>query len=388
MSAWRRRAHYALSVLLIVLGCDLVSLSSNRLFLLGSGLTAAGVIWFARTLVVSDLRQGRTWRARAGLMLASCALSALALLWPAILVRVSSLPREVTWESYDRDLGWGNITARTVGAHFERIDPAREHVLVFGDSIIYGYGVTHEQTAVSLLARRFGDHQVLNAAISGYSIDQYAIYLRRLLPRTRPRLVVVGIFSGNDYELTGRDYGWGHSKPFFRMRQGRLVNESDSLWGNNCVDRLANSLLFRVLWRERDFAQAALDRMCHTRQLSLGEDERVITALLRDMDDRTRAAGARTLFMLMPEQRMFPDREGNARDTLYHSRYLETARLVREAGLDLYEPASGIAREGVPLDPLYLDDHAHFSVAGHALLARLIEPEIRARLGGPARPAP
>lgn len=57
---------------------------------------------------------------------------------------------------------------------------------------------------------------MLNLSVSGYSVEQYWLYLRRVLPSTQPKLIMVGVFTGNNLQLTGRELTpWGHGEPLF-----------------------------------------------------------------------------------------------------------------------------------------------------------------------------
>lgn len=69
----------------------------------------------------------------------------------------------------------------------------------FGDSFIFGQGVTNDQTAVNLLAKKLqGRLNVLNYGIPGYGIEQMLLYFRSRLRDIRPGdLVVFAPLSSN-----------------------------------------------------------------------------------------------------------------------------------------------------------------------------------------------
>ena len=82
--------------------------------------------------------------------------------------------------------------------------PGDFRILVLGDSMVQGHGVKLEDAMTMRLEARLnqghsgGPIEVLNAGIFGYSPFLEKIYLRELLERTGPDVVLVGFFLGND----------------------------------------------------------------------------------------------------------------------------------------------------------------------------------------------
>ncbi len=74
-------------------------------------------------------------------------------------------------------------------------------ILVLGDSLSAGYGISAEQGWVSLLARRLKDqgfpHRVVNASISGDTTAGGLSRLQPALDRHRPRIVLIEL-GAND----------------------------------------------------------------------------------------------------------------------------------------------------------------------------------------------
>ncbi len=128
----------------------------------------------------------------------------------------------------DDELGWAPQGDGFVGVHLE---PIRDepHVLFLGDSIVQGTGVAPEEATPALMDRRLDGVQVLNAGVAGYSIEQYLLYGRRLLPSLDADLVIVGVFTGNDYEVSGMEWSWGRSKPMFEAVDGVLREEESRM---------------------------------------------------------------------------------------------------------------------------------------------------------------
>ena len=78
-----------------------------------------------------------------------------------------------------------------------RFDPARESVLILGDSVTFGVGVEDGKTFADLLAAAWPQRNVINAAVIGYGFEDYDVALPALLGGSagalRIREVILGI---------------------------------------------------------------------------------------------------------------------------------------------------------------------------------------------------
>lgn len=130
---------------------------------------------------------------------------------------------------HDLVLGWRNIPGHRAetwghslsinalglrGDEVTRAKPAGvRRILLLGDSFIWGLGVGNDSTISAALGRRLAEinrpHQVLNAAVSGWSTDQQYLYFKGDGAALQPDLVVVGFFQLNDTVelLAPRMYG-------------------------------------------------------------------------------------------------------------------------------------------------------------------------------------
>jgi lysophospholipase L1-like esterase len=281
----------------------------------------------------------------------------------------------VSAQSEDPELGWAPVGKGRVGQRLDVIDPGKDHLLLIGDSIIFGQGLAETEHVGRRLEEQMPHWQVLNAAVSGYSIDQYYLYLKRIIDEVKPKRIVIGVFTGNDYQITAREFSWGTSKPLFMVEGGELVRANE---GASCIDDLSRSLLFRTLWRSRDTALGTINALCAPRELRRGEAEAVLARLFVGIDELGQRYGVRPLFVLLPvrdEYNIF-DRER----FLYTSKYRDLRRLLVLGKHDVYEPFSAIARATKESpDSLYLEDHAHFTANGHRLLAREILAQLEKR---------
>ncbi len=259
----------------------------------------------------------------------------------------------------------------TVGQNLETVDPQREQVVVIGDSVLYGWGVEKAESAVSLLAAAVRDFQVMNFSVSGYSPTQYLLYLREHLGKTRPKVVVVGIYSGNDYASSGVTNWNGHATVMF-------VPDGDDLrlWREytprfNCIDFLSSSVLFyRYLWSWPELAGGLLDLVCNAAHLEEPVLEEVVRRILRKIDELVRSHGARLLYVLLPDANDFmPD----GRYVRELSRYRNLEKLLKEGGYEVLWIFDEIRASGIPPESLYIPgDSAHFNVAGNRFLADVL----------------
>jgi lysophospholipase L1-like esterase len=96
------------------------------------------------------------------------------------------------------------------GRRGDLVSRRRPHVLVYGDSYISSSFTQVSDTFVSQLEQRLkGDHslgpQVVNCGVSGYGPDQESLVLEDEIDTLKPQLVIVSIYSGNDFGDLIRD---------------------------------------------------------------------------------------------------------------------------------------------------------------------------------------
>ncbi len=279
--------------------------------------------------------------------------------------------------NYDNhELGWGPTGKGIVGERGDVVDPGKGHIVLMGDSVMFGHGLPEGDKHVGQRLGALMPHwQVLNGAVSGYSIDQYYLYLRQIVDDVKPKAIVVGVFSGNDYQGTARELTWGVPKPLFVVQGGELVRADD---GARCIHDLSSSLLFRTLWRSEASAMAVLKRFCAPRELRRSEAEAVIARLFVAIDELGQRHGMKPLFLLLPGQHSYNlnDRES----FLYTSKYRDLRTVLQRGGHDFYEPALAVARAvNQSKEPIYMPDNAHLAAKGHEFLAEEILAQLEKR---------
>lgn len=86
--------------------------------------------------------------------------------------------------------------------------PGRTRVLAMGDSVTYGFGVAREDTFPFLLrerlaARGWGDVEVVNAGVPGYSTYQGVVHLERDLLALEPDVVLFAYMNNDRWDSRG-----------------------------------------------------------------------------------------------------------------------------------------------------------------------------------------
>ncbi|HUG04208.1 MAG TPA: GDSL-type esterase/lipase family protein [Steroidobacteraceae bacterium] len=77
--------------------------------------------------------------------------------------------------------------------------PERARIVVVGDSLTYGWGLTAEESWTALLEKQLGNDRVITLGLPGTVPQQYTRYLEKYGLGLRPEIVIYGIFSGNDF---------------------------------------------------------------------------------------------------------------------------------------------------------------------------------------------
>lgn len=167
--------------------------------------------------------------AAVGLLLSELVLAAAAALSPAVAYRLQ--PPEVRL-SLDgnpmvvpREVVPDPVLGHRRSPHSGRFDawgyrnpavPDGAVVLALGDSMTIGHDVASEEAWPRVLAR-LGGFSTYNAGIGGYGPAEYQAVLEETL-RLRPRLVVVGLFPGNDIQDAFRSAYVRAGEPFKHLR--------------------------------------------------------------------------------------------------------------------------------------------------------------------------
>lgn len=121
------------------------------------------------------------------------------------------------------------VKTNSLGLRDREITPEQEaggqRVLVFGDSITFGFGVQAEETFTKALEERLqrsSNIEVINAGCYGYGLDQYLLRYRQLAEVVQHSVVMVCLYIGNDVENTMMTACYGKPKPAFILEGEKL----------------------------------------------------------------------------------------------------------------------------------------------------------------------
>jgi hypothetical protein len=248
------------------------------------------------------------------------------------------------------------------------VAPVRVHVV--GDSQVFGWGLSDDETIPTRLQRRLGPNfWVFNHGVPGYGPIAYARLLGRLPPG---ELAVVVHTEYNDF--------YDSYSPSIQTvaRHGVLV--PDSFPGRNLPGWILTSHIFTRLFELKQRVLHPKDPLpMGFHPLNLAASRVLRTRIDALYEEHRRSLGRRLLFCTIPwDARVAPNRLRN-----YLPRLEKPDRLVGlpdDCRLDLAFLSSPHP------DALYLKDDHHLSPLGADLVAEHLATRIVAIAGGPESP--
>jgi lysophospholipase L1-like esterase len=95
------------------------------------------------------------------------------------------------------------VTTNSDATRGTELDAAEDKIVVMGDSYTFGMYVNDEETYPAVLERlvrrQHPHYQVVNAGFTdGWETDQHYVWLKHNIARLDPRILVLGVFLGND----------------------------------------------------------------------------------------------------------------------------------------------------------------------------------------------
>jgi len=260
------------------------------------------------------------------------------------------------------------------------VEASGPRVLVLGDSQTYGIVHNDETFAAVLggrLSKRLGEPcEVLDAGVAGTGPYEYVGSLEKFA-ELEPDVVVAVLYTGNDFSNALR------FADFYSKR--RPTPEPDGVH-----DRLVRA---RGRWRQ-DLAQGGTQAYGFLHRP--GDDDVAVAAVIdRFLAMARLCAGRGFAFVAVVLPTKFDVDLTDARDTFASilgalDMTEDDYALNRRMGLAV---AARLEAEGIPVvdpwdafrradDPLYWRKDHHLNIAGHALLAELLEPTVAALIEG------
>ncbi|HEX9190109.1 MAG TPA: hypothetical protein VGB87_23735, partial [Vicinamibacteria bacterium] len=260
----------------------------------------------------------------------------------------------------------------------------RARLVVLGDSIAFGLGVSDEETFTSLLDGRDNGIEAGNLAVQGYDPGQELLVLLGEGLRSEPDVVVLAFCLANDFAeplLPVALYDGRTPKPRFRLAGDRLVLDRSSLVLTR-PERLVlwlsdRSHLFNRVSSLGPRSEGSAPRHWRDRKREALRDEeyaiRLSLEIVRRMDAACRERGIAFVLAVFPNRSSYPSKSWLA------GRFLESARAEGIAVLDVSER---FLAQDERFGAVTLDDVGHLSPRGHSITAEVLEAEITGLLGG------
>ena len=276
------------------------------------------------------------------------------------------------------EMGGGRVSLNRLGFRGrELVAPKpgdRTRVVVLGDSVAFGFGVSDEQAFPEILEARDNGIEAGNFAVQGYGPGQELLVLQRDGLRVDPDVVVLAVCLRNDFAdavLPVALYNGITPRPYFRLVGKQLVLE-------NPVPRSAAA---RVVGWLSDYSQLynrasvlltarpepAEESWRRRKQEALRDEDyvlRLTVALLMEMNSVCRERGITFLVA------SFPNGIDFAGEPPLHGRFHE---LLSRAGLRVVDFRSRFNALGLTPADVTLDDTGHLNPRGHALVAEVLE---------------
>ncbi len=256
----------------------------------------------------------------------------------------------------------------------------RTRVVVLGDSVAFGLGVSDDETFSNLLDVRDNGIEAGNLAVQGYGPDQELLVLMHQGLRADPDVVVLAFCLANDFVdavLPVSLYDGRTPKPRFHLAGDRLVFDDSNL-RQPALRRVQqwlsdHSHLFERLtaapaapteaesdWHER--YKAALRDEDHVLRLNL--------ALVRRMRDLSQERGSAFLVAL------FPDRSSYRESSPLEKGFCEA---LRSDGVQVIDMSQHFKMSGQHWKAFASDGIGHLTPLGHSIASEVLEREIASR---------
>ena len=251
-------------------------------------------------------------------------------------------------------------------AHPASPQAGRTRVVMLGDSITFGVGVSDAETFSALLEARSARFDVINLAVEGYGTDQELIRLEREGLAYRPAVVVLNFCVANDLV----NNAGSAPKPYFTLEGGVLSRHDAHMrlprWRAAAQWLEDESHLYHrleALLPARPNPPAR-EAPAHGDRAGPKAAAEVTFALIRRLDEVSRRASARFLVLLHPDQTAFEKRSSVLR------RFCKTDAL---AGIAVVDLGARYRALGLDYDSIARDVQGHLTPLGHHFAAEVIE---------------
>jgi hypothetical protein len=259
----------------------------------------------------------------------------------------------------------------------------RTRVVVLGDSIAFGYGVSDEQTFPHLLDARSDALEVANLGVEGYGPGQELLVLRHDGLALDPDIIVLAVCLRNDFVdavLPVALYDGVTPRPRFRLVGESLVLDDSAMRRSGARRALQwlsdESHLFNRLGALVPRRQEREDPGWRHRKQEVLRDEdyafHLTFALVMEMERTCRRRGIGFLVAT------FPNGLGYGMKPDLPARFHES---LRAEGVAVVDMGARFRALGLTPAELAIDRTGHLGPRGQAESSEILEREIAARFG-------
>jgi lysophospholipase L1-like esterase len=284
--------------------------------------------------------------------------------------------------------------------------PSQAGVVVVGDSVTFGYGVSDNEAWPAILAAGLTPERMINLGLIGAGPQQYARVYETFGAGLRPKLVIVGFLAGNDFwdadafdnwiksgtggnYMVWRDFG-RPPRPSVSLRDP--LGSLDNLFRSHVYPQVRRSYIYNLLRSLRsvfESRQSLVYRFPDGHQIQLSpavlSDEAVAAqsaqpefqlatdALVR-LSALTAQSNGRLLVVLQPgkEEVYLP---------LLGEQPADAHRALRDAldaaGIEYLDLTPGFRQRAATGARLFFEVDGHPNAAGYALIGELVLAHVR-----------
>lgn len=277
---------------------------------------------------------------------------------------------------FDSELGWApipnyrfqegarKVTSNSHGFRSNEIESEKKQILVLGDSVVWGFKVSDDETIPYFLEQKFDpeEYQVHNLGVSGYGIGQYYLYLKRHVDMFKNlEHVVLVISSYNDIANTASNTYYGLRKPLYTLEDGRLTLTDSSIQYFCLRNIMGSSYLSGRLLSGRDELERSLGRAFGDRTLNETDTSTVIGLLIEKIHDITTKNGGELTVVLSPQKTDFSEKSD---DLKWFQTFFRTQTAYNF--VDYFE----ILKNSLSEPSEIFIDATHYTRRGNSLLAQ------------------
>lgn len=256
----------------------------------------------------------------------------------------------------------------------------KKRVICLGSSPVYGQGLADRSRAFpGVLGERFPDIEVINAGIGGYNSFQLLVFLRDLLLKLKPDLVIFYYGGTEGVGESGKEF-YRRATEIVRELKARGITDPRTVKfavGYGTSNRAALAL-YRLLDMSRVFL-AGRQWLYDVRHPDVFFDPRLIPppkppdfpTVLREMATALKSVDGRLLLVSQAHNTLYPPPNDAPEDVPLIFRVPAImAEVCAETGARCLDP---VAAGAIDSDSLFVDQ-THLTEEGHRRLADLVAP--------------